>query len=411
MHTMIPASSPRQLGLFRGFVLGWIRYAEFWGRSSRMEFWSFLIINGVIQGLLSLFSTLLGVIFYLLYLIPVISVSVRRLHDIGRSSWWIFWEFASYAVAVISLGIYGQKSGVIPSSVKFWESVEFWELVSGSDFGNRWIPAIGDLVESPEDPVTLAIVFFAVMTTITITMCFVDGDIGTNKYGPNLNLNPASRTSPPALSAAEGNNLTNTMIPASSPRQLGPFRGFFLGWRWYAKFRGRSSRMEFWSFSIISIAIQGLLFRLSPILAVTFFLLSLIPSISVSVRRFHDIGRSAWWIFWMFVSFAVPLTIWGIFWASVVFITLFFAVIIAIVLAFILPIIGLILALPILAIALELGLALLAIQSIESLILASAPGIVMNIIIYIMCLTDGDPETNQYGPNPKLNPTNPNNPA
>ena len=75
------------------------QYATFAGRARRTAFWMFVLINFIIDAVLSILwrSTGLGIleVLYYLYalavLIPGIAVTVRRLHDIGRSGgwWWI----------------------------------------------------------------------------------------------------------------------------------------------------------------------------------------------------------------------------------------------------------------------------------------------------------------------------------
>ncbi len=78
------------------------KYAVFGGRSRRMEYWSFVVFNLVvfavlagIDALLGTFSSASGVgllsgIYLLATLIPILALTVRRLHDIDRSGWWIF---------------------------------------------------------------------------------------------------------------------------------------------------------------------------------------------------------------------------------------------------------------------------------------------------------------------------------
>jgi len=68
----------------------------------------------------------------------------------------------------------------------------------------------------------------------------------------------------------------------------------------YAAFEGRARRKEFWYFvlffiilSIVATLIDSL-YGL-PILSVVTLLGLVLPSISVSVRRLHDTGRSGWW--------------------------------------------------------------------------------------------------------------------
>jgi uncharacterized membrane protein YhaH (DUF805 family) len=74
-----------------------VRYATFPGRSPRSEFWYwqlFLVAAGlaaaVLDVVLGLHSKPLGLIFYLVTLVPTIAVAARRLHDTGRSGWWLF---------------------------------------------------------------------------------------------------------------------------------------------------------------------------------------------------------------------------------------------------------------------------------------------------------------------------------
>lgn len=62
----------------------------------------------------------------------------------------------------------------------------------------------------------------------------------------------------------------------------------------FCQFSGRASRREFFSF----VGFGGLAFPLNP-----FFILSLmlivgfIPWLAITVRRYHDIGKSGWWMF------------------------------------------------------------------------------------------------------------------
>ncbi|MDD5662833.1 MAG: DUF805 domain-containing protein [Victivallaceae bacterium] len=76
-------------------VSGCVKYAVFDGRTRRKEYWFFVLFNviislvlGFVDGLLSS-SGIIGVIYGFAVLIPSIAVSVRRLHDINRSGWWL----------------------------------------------------------------------------------------------------------------------------------------------------------------------------------------------------------------------------------------------------------------------------------------------------------------------------------
>ncbi|WP_071394332.1 DUF805 domain-containing protein [Bacillus tuaregi] len=69
-------------------------YLGFHGRASRKEFWMFTLINFIIVLILSAverlagIETLLTLLYGLVIFLPSLAVSVRRLHDTGRSGWW-----------------------------------------------------------------------------------------------------------------------------------------------------------------------------------------------------------------------------------------------------------------------------------------------------------------------------------
>jgi len=71
------------------------KYAEFSGRSRRMEYWMFFLFNFIIAIALAIVDVILGTtgilggLYGLAVLIPGITVSVRRLHDTDHSGWWL----------------------------------------------------------------------------------------------------------------------------------------------------------------------------------------------------------------------------------------------------------------------------------------------------------------------------------
>jgi len=77
------------------------KYVVFDGRARRREYWYFVLFNiiiafvlGIIDGFVG-FATdgglgVLSGIYTLAILLPGIGVSIRRLHDTGRSGWWLF---------------------------------------------------------------------------------------------------------------------------------------------------------------------------------------------------------------------------------------------------------------------------------------------------------------------------------
>ncbi|MCG8624319.1 MAG: DUF805 domain-containing protein [Proteobacteria bacterium] len=92
------------------------RFFDFFGRANRREFWlfaifylcaSFLLLwSALLLGLLFPFpatATVLLIAFYLFAwgsLIPLLAVAIRRLHDIGRSGWWILLGLSSVCLLI-----------------------------------------------------------------------------------------------------------------------------------------------------------------------------------------------------------------------------------------------------------------------------------------------------------------------
>ena len=73
-------------------------FANFEGRASRQEYWMFFLFNVLFAFAAGILDGLLGLGFvYLLYVlalfIPGLAVGVRRLHDIGKSGWWLLIMF------------------------------------------------------------------------------------------------------------------------------------------------------------------------------------------------------------------------------------------------------------------------------------------------------------------------------
>lgn len=85
---------------------GFSGYFDFRGRSSRSEYWWFLLFVMVVNLVVSILDTTNGLIVILVYLgllIPMLSVQVRRLHDINRSGWWILIAFVPLVGAILLL--------------------------------------------------------------------------------------------------------------------------------------------------------------------------------------------------------------------------------------------------------------------------------------------------------------------
>jgi len=88
------------------------KYAVFSGRARRKEYWMFVLFNIIFTIVAVILDNVLGTaieelgygLFYIVYglavIIPALAVTVRRLHDTGKSGWWIFISLIPFIGAI-----------------------------------------------------------------------------------------------------------------------------------------------------------------------------------------------------------------------------------------------------------------------------------------------------------------------
>jgi uncharacterized membrane protein YhaH (DUF805 family) len=98
------------------------KYAQFDGRARRKEYWFFALFNVLVAFVLCMLTVggvlLLGhsdmnamiglmfipiTLYWLAVLVPSLAVTVRRLHDTGRSGWWYFIAFVPFVGGIVLL--------------------------------------------------------------------------------------------------------------------------------------------------------------------------------------------------------------------------------------------------------------------------------------------------------------------
>lgn len=251
------------------FIKCFRQYSDFKGRARRKEFWMFSLVQFFL-GLI--FFTADFLLFFLpsdgfpiltmLYVtamfFPALAVTVRRLHDVGKSGWWY-----------------------VNFCVKLW--LVFIVL------GTFW--ALGAIYEIPIFVyIGYAIFPLSIAAYVWVIVIFCkDSEPHENKWG----LNPKDPSTP-------DEDIVN----------IDCFKYFVKCMKHYVDFHGRASRAEYWMFfgvtsmiqTIFSIAINarqgGEIDAVTPIsmIYLVYIIVMFIPALAVGVRRLHDIGVSGWYL-------------------------------------------------------------------------------------------------------------------
>lgn len=84
------------------------KYATFSGRARRKEYWMFALFSFIFAIVALVCDSILGTesedmgfgliygLFCLSIIVPSWAVTVRRLHDVGKSGWWVFISFIPF---------------------------------------------------------------------------------------------------------------------------------------------------------------------------------------------------------------------------------------------------------------------------------------------------------------------------
>ena len=97
------------------------KYAVFSGRARRKEYWMFFLFNTIIALIIGLIEGFAGIapksdqsvlatLYTLAVLLPALAVGVRRLHDTGRSGWWLLIALVPIIGAIVLLVFMVQDS-------------------------------------------------------------------------------------------------------------------------------------------------------------------------------------------------------------------------------------------------------------------------------------------------------------
>lgn len=162
------------------------KYATFTGRSRRSEYWWFgllmllimlmpfvgtVVLDAVFSGEktwgLSIMASMLLLPIALCLILPSLAVQTRRLHDVGRSGWWI-------VCCIVAELVYSIASAVVLGFEAFDTENDIQNLVNAFH-----VSTVGGTVM-----LLLALVYTGISIAILV-FSLQDSHRGENKYGPS----------------------------------------------------------------------------------------------------------------------------------------------------------------------------------------------------------------------------------
>ncbi len=193
-YRLSPEDARRPMSFKRAVKQCWEKYAIFDGRSRRSEYWWFCLFtilvillplafsllmleafDGVSQGMemvgyvvaILMLILIVGVAIILMF--PCLSVLTRRLHDVGRSGWWVFWDVVLSGASSLALSVAFSFTGIGESSIYF-SNIEV-------------LRAICDFSLPVFVPVLLIYLAHLGVSLTVLVFTLLDSHKGENRYG------------------------------------------------------------------------------------------------------------------------------------------------------------------------------------------------------------------------------------
>lgn len=161
---------PADFGFVASVQSVFAQYASFKGRATRSEYWWFYLFTIIVSFALSFVLEIMrvpeatvltiNILYSLALLLPSMAVGVRRLHDIGRSGYWLLIPMSAYII----LPICGA-------------ALYFSMMTTGSIASPLSMALLGLILTY-----CLALIGFCIFFLVWL---LTDSQLGANKYGPS----------------------------------------------------------------------------------------------------------------------------------------------------------------------------------------------------------------------------------
>lgn len=161
------------LGFGEAIKICFQKFFDFTGRARRSEYWWFVLfqvlvsipcafLDGILEAAVG-FSFVNSVASLVLFF-PSMTVSFRRLHDIGRSGWWI-----GVSIILVLIGLLALVASVSFSGVDWTDDTAVGSALFSAKLPLVWLPIIASII----------------LCIIVFIFSLLDSEKGENKYGPS----------------------------------------------------------------------------------------------------------------------------------------------------------------------------------------------------------------------------------
>jgi len=227
----VASTDTEDLSLFGYYVKCLKNYANFKGRARRKEFWSFFIIFYIPPSIIDIifndhsFNNLFSkfsLLYLLAFFLPLLAVTFRRFHDIGKSGWNILWFFLPLLAATVTFRWFHDigKSGwnILGIILEIFAtlgfiSVLYWLCKKGES-------GVSDKITDPRDGKVYRTVKIGKQTWLAENLnyeaegskCYKNDSANGQKYGRLYDWETAKKACPPGWhlpSDAEWQELVN----------------------------------------------------------------------------------------------------------------------------------------------------------------------------------------------------------
>jgi uncharacterized membrane protein YhaH (DUF805 family) len=81
------------------------KYIQYNGRARRKEFWMFALFSFICSLVLNIIP-FLGLLYSLAAIVPGTCLGIRRMHDIGKSGWWLLLALIPFVGIIVLIVFY-----------------------------------------------------------------------------------------------------------------------------------------------------------------------------------------------------------------------------------------------------------------------------------------------------------------